>query len=64
MKNGKIFNETVEDGITYSKTYGTRQDRTGYFITSTNDGGHLIAGTSDGCWVLKLDASGEQEWES
>jgi hypothetical protein len=63
-KNGVVFNQTLDEGITYSKTYRTGADRPGIFITSTSDGGHLIAGISTGCWIVKLDALGEKEWES
>ena len=63
-KNGIVFNETPDEGIIYSKTYGTQGVRTGYFITSTSDGGHLVAGALGGCWILKLSASGEKEWEA
>jgi len=63
-ENGVVFKETLEEGITYSKTYETQGDPKGYFITSTRDGGHLIVGALGGCWILKLDAAGEKEWES
>lgn len=58
--NGEIFQE----GLIFSKTYGTPNYDTGRFITSTSDGGYLITGDTNGCWVLKLDALGEKEWES
>jgi hypothetical protein len=57
---GEIFQE----GLIFSKTYGTANYDTGRFITSTLDGGYLITGDTNGCWVLKLDALGEKEWES
>src|ERR1051326_6399894 len=42
-ENGVVFHQTLDEGITYSKTYSTQADRPGIFITSTSDGGHLIA---------------------
>ena len=65
-KNGEIFIEALEEGIIFSRTYAnTTLREKGRFITSTSDGGYLITGDADyGCWVLKLDASGEKEWES
>jgi len=62
--NGVVFNEALDEGTTYSKTYSTEANGRGIFITSTNDGGHLIAGMSSGCWLTKLNASGEEEWEA
>jgi len=55
-----------EEGIIFNRTYGgTTSHNTGRFITSTRDGGYLITGSvNSGCWILKLDASGEKEWES
>ena len=58
--NGKVFRE----GVVFSKIYGTTASQSGRFITSTMDGGHLIAGGEKGCWILKLDASSEVEWEA
>jgi hypothetical protein len=57
---------TSEEGVIFNKTYGgTTTDNTGRFITSTRDGGYLVTGgVSYGCWVLKLDASGEKDWEA
>ena len=65
-KNGEIFIDALEEGIIFSRTYAnTALREKGRFITSTSDGGYLIAGDANyGCWVLKLDASGEKEWES
>lgn len=64
--SGEIFTEALEKGVIYSRTYGsTTSHETGYFIASTRDGDYLITGQLNyGCWVLKLDASGEKEWES
>jgi len=64
--NGEIFTEAFEEGVIYSRTYGsTTSDEKGRSITSTRDGGHLITGWSNfACWVLKVDALGEIEWES
>ena len=58
---GEIFTETLDEGMIFSKTYGNHEGR---FITSTNDGGHLIAGESTGCWILKLDANSEKAWDA
>lgn len=64
--SGEIFTEALEEGVIYTKTYGgEKSHKTGRFITSTKDGGYLITGQANyGCWILKLDASGEKEWES
>lgn len=64
-KNGEIFTEALEEGVIFSRTYGNTTIREkGRFITSTGDGGYLIVGDARyGCWVLKLDASREKEWE-
>lgn len=58
--------ESGDEGIIFNKTYGgTTSHNNGRFITSTRDGGYLITGSvNSGCWILKLDASGEKEWES
>ena len=65
-KNGEIFMEALEEGIIFSRTYAnTALREKARFITSTSDGGYLITGDADhGCWALKLDASGEKDWES
>ncbi|HLO13983.1 MAG TPA: hypothetical protein VK206_04080 [Anaerolineales bacterium] len=64
--NGEIFMESLGEGVIYTRTYGAaKSHESGHFITSTRDGGYLIAGSANyGCWVLKMDASGEKEWES
>jgi hypothetical protein len=58
--SGKIF----EEGLIFSKLYGTTTYQEGRFITSTRDGGYLIAGSANGCWILNLDANGEKAWDS
>jgi hypothetical protein len=69
-ESGKIFTEELkevkEDGIIYDKTYGGKtSDEIGRYITSTQDGGYLIIGeVGYGCWVRKVDAEGEEEWDS
>lgn len=61
--NGEIFIEALDEELSFSRTYLT--SGSGRFITSTRDRGTLIAGASvTGCWILKLDAVGEKEWES
>jgi hypothetical protein len=64
--DGEIFTEALGEGVMYSRTYGdTTSHEAGRFITSTRDGGQLVVGgINHGCWVLKLDASGEKEWGS
>ena len=64
--DGEIFTESLGEGVIYSRTYGdAKKHETGYFITSTKDGGLLITGQiNHDCWVLKLDSSGEKEWEA
>jgi hypothetical protein len=58
--NEEIFRE----GVIFDKTYGTTNNESGRFINSTIDGGYLIAGSAKGCWVLKLDTSGETIWDA
>jgi hypothetical protein len=64
--DGEIFTESLGEGVLYTKTYGeAKRHETGFFMTSTKDGGLLIAGEiNHDCWVLKLDALGEKEWEA
>ena len=65
-----------EGNIQWSKTYGGSDDDRGEHLIQTNDGGFLLAGyttSSDGDisqnagfydhWLLKLDASGNIQWE-
>lgn len=54
----------LDEGIVFSKTYGNTTSQTGFYITSTRDGGHLIAGSANGCWMLKLDTNGVTVWDS
>lgn len=58
--SGESFTEALGEGIIFSKTYSSD----GRFITFTRDGGYLVAGSSTGCWILKLSATGEKVWES
>ncbi|MDC8000998.1 hypothetical protein POV26_08110 [Aequorivita todarodis] len=62
--------------IIWSKTYGGSNDESAARITKTNDGGYLLSGyttSNDGdvsgnegfqdYWILKVDASGNQQWD-
>lgn len=62
--NGETFTETLDEGVIFSETYGTTTSQTGFFITSTRDDGYLIAGSANGCWMLKLDTNRETIWNS
>jgi hypothetical protein len=61
-QDGEIFTEALDKGVIFSKSYGGANYGIGVFMTTTMDGGYLIIGS--GCWILKLDARGEIEWES
>ena len=63
--NEEIFQEALDTGIVFSKTYGGKGRDTAYAILSTKDGGHLITGATNDfqCLILKIDASNEKEWE-
>lgn len=65
-----------EDALEWSKTYGGSDDDRGRSITTTNDGGFIIAGFSQSAdgdvtennglydfWVAKLTASGTISWQ-
>lgn len=46
------------------KTYGTLNDDTGWAMQQTNDGGYIIAGSSnDNIYLLKVDSDRNQIWE-
>lgn len=66
----------AEGNLQWSKTYGGSKDDRGQSIIQTTDGGYALTGyamSSDGDgslnkgfhdnWILKLDASGNIEWE-
>ncbi|RMB58605.1 hypothetical protein EAX61_09925 [Dokdonia sinensis] len=66
----------TEGAIQWSKTYGGNNDDRGQKLIQTQDGGYALAGfaqSSDGDitsnegfydqWVVKLDASGNVQWE-
>lgn len=58
-----INGETFREGVIFDKTIDKTSNQSGHFITSSIDGGYLIAGSAKGCWVLKLDAFGETIWD-
>src|SRR5690606_341982 len=71
-----IFKTDVENNLLWSKTYGGSNDDRATKIISTTDGGFAVLGYSrstDGdvsnnngfydYWLLKLDASGNLQWE-
>jgi hypothetical protein len=66
----------AEGNLQWNKTYGGSKDDKGQSIAQTNDGGYVLTGYAmsddgDGSnnegfhdnWILKLDASGNIEWE-
>src|SRR5262245_37898219 len=62
---GELFTEALGEGVLFSKKYGsTTSYETGRFIISTSDGGYLVTGHANfSCWILKLDSSGDKQWE-
>ena len=67
---------SIEIGISWQKSLGGSQDDVAYKIIQTTDLGFIVAGSTgsnDGdvsnnngntdCWIVKLDASGNIEWE-
>ncbi len=56
--------------ILWQKTYGGTDADFAYFIQQTADGGYIAAGYTNSfgtgdydCWMLKLDSSGNFEWQ-
>jgi len=54
----------------WEKTFDKDEQDVAYSIIQTNDGGYVIAGGSGkrfwgevNCWVIKLDAKGNMEWD-
>lgn len=71
-----LIKTDIDCNIQWSKTYGGSDDDRAEHIIQTNDGGYVLAGyttSTDGDitqnagfydhWIVKLDASGEIEWE-
>lgn len=59
-----------DGNIEWQKTYGGRvSEEESFSIRQTNDGGYIVAGAisftrdGSGAWVLKLDSSGNVEWQ-
>jgi hypothetical protein len=55
----------------WEKTFDKDENDAAYSIIQTKDGGYAIAGSSGfklwgeaDCWVIKLDAKGDMEWEN
>ncbi|MEF8832499.1 MAG: hypothetical protein V5A66_03150 [Candidatus Thermoplasmatota archaeon] len=74
---GKLSNfhiiKTNKNGFTeWRKTYGGRYDDEAEKIIKTDDGGYLIAGSSESFrgraqydfWMVKIDSKGEKQWDS
>jgi len=66
----------VDGALQWNKTYGGSKDDIGQSLVQTNDGGYILTGyamSADGDgsnnngfhdnWILKLDASGNIQWE-
>ena len=56
--------------VVWQKTYGGSKDDVGYSVQQTSDSGYIVAGKTttagtifDDIWVLKLDTSGNVEWQ-
>ncbi len=56
--------------IQWQKTYGGNDEEQANSIQQTGDGGYIVAGWAESfgaghedCWVLKLDASGNVQWQ-
>lgn len=71
-----VLKLTSEGLVSWSKTYGGSEDERGTAIIPTNDGGYLLSAytrSSDGdisenagfydYWLVKLNASGDLQWE-
>lgn len=71
-----VLKLTSEGTMVWSKTYGGSEDERGTAIIPTNDGGYLFSGytrSTDGdvsenagfydYWLVKLNASGDLQWE-
>ena len=57
--------------IEWEKTFDKDENDVAYSIIQTKDGGYAIAGSTGfklwgeaNCWVIKLDAKGNMEWEN
>lgn len=72
---GSIINEDVS--VAWEKSLGGNLDEEGYVIRQTNDGGYVVAGSSESndgdvgnnkggkdCWIVKLDVLGNLVWET
>lgn len=59
-----IFKTNVDGDSLWFKTYGTFGNDGGYGISSTSDGGYIIAGQYNwnDLWLLKLDENGDTLW--
>ena len=71
-----VLKFTQDGDISWSKTYGGTSDERAEKIINTNDGGYAVVGynrSSDGdvtaneglqdYWIIKINASGELQWE-
>jgi hypothetical protein len=75
--NGCEKNNEKLNSLTWEKSFGGSGDERANSIQQTSDGGYIIAGSTnsiDGditankglfdCWVLKISATGEVEWQN
>ncbi len=57
--------------IEWDKTFDEDENDIAYSLAQTEDGGYIVAGSTGlklwgetNCWVIKLDAKGNMEWEN
>ena len=67
LSSGNIFAHA--DTVTWSKSYGGPDIDEAYSLEQTEDGGYIVAGTSESfsqhkdIWALKLDPMGDVVWQ-
>jgi len=65
-----ILKLDIDGDIQWQRSYGQGRAVTAYSIQQTSDEGYIVAGdilslvgTSDDCWIVKLDSDGDIEWQ-
>lgn len=72
-----VLKLNAQGELIWRNYFGGLQADTPYALATTNDGGYLVAGTTDSadtdisqnrggydCWVVKIDHQGQLEWEA